>query len=153
MNQTIFLSDYLHPEMVIDLDVRTKDELLDAMLSNIAKSDKVLDIDIIRKAITEREKGPSTGIGNGFAIPHARTKGVSDFVISVARLKNPLDYGSDDKVPVSLVFMIIATEQQDDQYIRLLSRLILRLRNEEFVQEIMHAENSNEVYELIRSAK
>lgn len=153
MKDIVELSDYILPEMVVDLEVKDKTELMNRLTDIIATSDKMLDPVTTRKALFDREKTMSTGIGNGIAIPHARTKAVSDFIIAVARVKPAIEFDSIDKVPVSLVFMIVATDKQDDEYIRLLSRLVLRLRNEDFLQNLYAAEDSSQVYHLIRDTK
>lgn len=153
MKDILELSAYLQPEMVVDLTAKNKSELLEKLISHLASSSKVLDPELMKTAIIEREKAMSTGIGNGLAVPHARTNAVSDFVITVARVIPAIDFGADDKIPVSLVFLIVATEKQDAEYIRLLSRLMLRLRNEEFLHSITNAKNTIEIYNLIRETK
>lgn len=153
MKDILELSAYLQPEMVVDLTAKNKSELLEKLISHLASSSKVLDPELMKTAIIEREKAMSTGIGNGLAVPHARTNAVSDFVITVARVIPAIDFGADDKIPVSLVFLIVATEKQDAEYIRLLSRLMLRLRNEEFLHSITTAKNTTEIYNLIRETK
>jgi mannitol/fructose-specific phosphotransferase system IIA component (Ntr-type) len=153
MKKILELSDYIKPEMVVDLEVKDKTDLLDQLSAIIAVSDRILDPVTAKKALFDREKTMSTGIGNGIAIPHARTKAVSDFVIAVARIKTPIEYGSDDKMPVSLVFLILATDKQDSEYIQLLSRLVLRLRNKMFLKTLYDAKDSTAVYNLILNTK
>jgi len=47
----------------------------------------------------------STGVGNGFAIPHGKTEAVSDIVAAFAITKNPIDYQALDDQPVRLIFL------------------------------------------------
>jgi len=54
---------------------------------------------------------------------------------------------------VKLVFMIVASVHQDSQYIKLLSRLMLRLRNTEFVDKLMSAEDTKTMYKLLRETR
>jgi mannitol/fructose-specific phosphotransferase system IIA component (Ntr-type) len=49
--------------------------------------------------------------------------------------------------------MIGASDKQDKDYIRLLSRLVLRLKNPEFINSLMNAENASEMYKVIVAQK
>ncbi len=153
MKEVLELSCYIQPEMVLDLDVSTKNELLDTMIKVLVHSDKISDPEKVRSAILTREKAGNTGIGKGFAIPHARMDCVPDFVVAFARISKGLDYSSEDGEPVKLAFMIVASDQQDKQYIKLLSRLMLRLKNPEFVKKLLDAADTTELYNLIKNTK
>ncbi len=153
MIKALELSCYIQPEMVLDIDVADKSELLDTMINILVQSDKIGDPEKVRSAILAREKAGNTGIGKGYAIPHARTDCVSDFVVAFARIPAGVDYASEDGLPVRFAFMIVASNQQDKQYIKLLSRLMLRLKNPDFIQLLLDAPNSTELYNLIKNTK
>ena len=95
----------------------------------------------------------STGIGYEIAIPHARHKTVKDFVIAIGRKKEGLPYESIDDKPVKLIFMIGASDKQDKDYIRLLSRLVLRLKNPDFLEKVLKAQDPSEIYQLIKTQR
>jgi len=153
MLQALELSSFLTPDRTLDLGSYNKDELLETMLSVIVKDPAVHNSELVCKAVIDREHKGCTGIGQGIAIPHARCECIDDFVVAFARVKEGLDYGSDDGLPVKLVFMIVASVHQDSQYIKLLSRLMLRLRNTEFVDKLMSAEDTKTMYKLLRETR
>jgi len=92
----------------------------------------------------------STGIGYSIAVPHIRDASVQDFVIALGRKAEGLDYESIDNKPVKLIFMIGASDTQDKDYIRLLSRVVLRLKNKTFVKNLLEAETPEKIYTLIK---
>ena len=92
----------------------------------------------------------STGIGYSIAVPHIRDASVKDFVIALGRKAEGLDYESIDNNPVKLIFMIGASDTQDKDYIRLLSKLVLRLKNKRFVKKILAAASPEEIYTFIK---
>jgi mannitol/fructose-specific phosphotransferase system IIA component (Ntr-type) len=49
--------------------------------------------------------------------------------------------------------MIGASDKQDKDYIRVLSRLVLRLKNKEFVDKMLSVEKPKDIYELIKQQK
>ena len=65
------ISDYLDSRLVAFLDVETCEEAIDALIERLDRIGKLADRDAFRKAIFDREKLVSTGIGLGVALPHA----------------------------------------------------------------------------------
>ena len=153
MVHTIEMSHYLSPERVFDLMPLSKDELFEIMLSMMVQHHAIHDPAAVRKAIFARERESVTAVGHGIAIPHARCACVDDFVVAFARVKDGMEYGNDDGEAVRIVFMIVASDHQDKEYIKLLSRLMLRLRNTEFIAELLNAPNTETMFKLLKSSR
>ena len=147
------LSQFISRERIMDIDSIAKDDLLNKMADLISLDAKVIDSVQMKKAIFEREKSLSTGIGNSIAIPHARTDAVKDFIVCFARIKNGVEYEALDQIPVNLVFMIVAPASEDKMYIKLLSRLVLRMKNDDFVQSLLDADSQERIFSLICETK
>jgi len=111
MDKVLKVSDIICKELIIDIKSDNKEDTLNELLDVICKSDKITDPKIFRKEIFKREKLMSTGIGYEIAIPHARHKSVTDFVIALGRKKDGLEYASIDDKPVKLIFMIGASDK------------------------------------------
>ena len=58
------------------------------------------------RAIIEREKVISTGVGIGIALPHVKIPCVKDFIAAVGRSHKGIDFNSLDDHPVNIVVMI-----------------------------------------------
>ena len=73
----------------------------------------------------------STGIGFGIGVPHVRIDSVSDLVMAVAVCKRPIaGYSALDNKPVHIVCMLAARSDQHAKYIRALSSVSSRLKDE-----------------------
>lgn len=153
MKKVLKISELINENFIIDIKSDKKQDALSELLEIICKSSKITDCKVFKKEIFNREKLMSTGIGYEIAIPHARHKTVDDFVMALGRKKDGLEYESIDDKPVKLIFMIGASDTQDKDYIRLLARLVLRLKNKAFVDKILAAENSKEIYHLIKTQR
>jgi nitrogen PTS system EIIA component len=153
MDKVLKVSDLINENFIIDIKSDNKEDTLNELLDVICKSEEITDPKIFRKEIFKREKLMSTGIGYEIAIPHARHKTVTDFVIALGRKKEGLEYASIDDKPVKLIFLIGASDKQDKAYIKLLARLVLRLKNQEFVDKLLNAKDSAEMYDLIQTQK
>lgn len=120
------LSNYLTKDSILfNLDVSSKEELLQAMCANIAKSETALNNDLsqesIYKSIIERENLDNTGVGNSIAFPHARLKSFNGVSLCIAQLSKPIDYGSLDGKQVHIVCMALIPESRPSYGIKILS--------------------------------
>ncbi len=128
----------------------TKEEIINAMIDLVAKSPRVIDKEKVRQAIFEREKIMSTGVGNGFAIPHGKTEAVSDIVAAFATTARPIDYQSLDEKPVRLVFLLIGKDNMVGPHIKLLSRISRLMGKEDFRNRLLELKTPHEVLESFR---
>jgi fructose PTS system EIIBC or EIIC component len=145
------ISDILTEDLIVTgLEGNSKDDIIDKMVDLVGTSPKVLDIDKVRKAIFERERIMSTGVGNGFAIPHGKTDAVSDIVAGFAVTERPIDYESLDEKPVRLVFLLVGKDNLVGPHIKLLSRISRLMNKEEFRRKLLEQPSSADILELFR---
>jgi len=145
------ISDILTENLVATgLPGNTKNEIIDAMIDLVASSPKVMDKEKVRKAIFEREEIMSTGVGNGFAIPHGKTEAVADIVAAFAVTALPIDYQSLDEKPVRLVFLLVGKDNLVGPHIKLLSRISRLMNKEEFRRRLLDLKSPREILEAFR---
>jgi fructose-specific phosphotransferase system IIA component len=145
------IGDILTEEMVLtNLEGTTKNEIIDAMIDLVGKSSKVMDKEKVREAIFEREEIMSTGVGNGFAIPHGKTDAVSDIVAAFAVTAEPIDYQSLDEKPVRLVFLLVGKDNMVGPHIKLLSRISRLMNKEEFRNRLIEMKTPREILETFK---
>ena len=138
------------PERVIELKSNTKGDALAELVEAISTAPEVLSKVDLMKAITEREKIMSTGIGLGIAVPHAKIPSVRDFCIAVGLARQGIAFDSIDDKPVHIMVMIAASDAQKDQYVKVLAAVVLLLKNEEFRRKLLAVSSPQEAYELIK---
>ncbi len=145
------ITDILTEELIVpQLGGKTKNEVIDGLLERLAGSSRVLDKEKVRAAIFEREKIMSTGVGNGFAIPHGKTDAVSDIVASFAVTAEPIEYQSLDEKPVRLIFLLVGKDNLVGPHIKLLSRISRLMNKEEFRQKLLQPHSAREILDLFR---
>jgi fructose-specific phosphotransferase system IIA component len=149
--QTMKISEILTENYIVTgLKGGSKDEIISAMIDLVSGSDKVKDKEKVRTAIFEREKIMSTGVGNGFAIPHGKTDAVSDIVAAFAVTAKPIDYHSLDEKPVRLVFLLVGKDNMVGPHIKLLSRISRLMNKEDFRNRLLAARTPQEAMEMFR---
>jgi fructose-specific phosphotransferase system IIA component len=145
------ISDILTEDLVVaGLKGKSKDGIIEAMVGIVSHSPKVLDREKVRAAIFEREKIMSTGVGNGFAIPHGKTDAVSDIVAAFAVTEEEIDYDSLDEKPVRLVFLLVGKDNLVGPHIKLLSRISRLMNKEDFRKRLLTVETPKEILDLFR---
>jgi fructose-specific phosphotransferase system IIA component len=145
------ISDILNERLVVtDLQGNSKDDIINALVDLIGSSSKVLDREKVRQAIFDREKLMSTGVGNGFAIPHGKTDAVSDIVAAFAVTSEPIDYQSLDEKPVRLVFLLVGKDNMVGPHIKLLSRISRLMNKEQFRERLLGLKTPREILESFR---
>src|SRR5512133_1857783 len=134
--------------IAINLEAETKEEALMRMVDLLGSSTKVLDLEKIRRAILERERILSTGVGHGFAIPHAKVDALTDIVAAFATTARPIDFQALDGEPVRLIFMLVGRETHVGTHLKLLSRVSRLMNNETFRAQLLQATTPAEVLQL-----
>jgi PTS system nitrogen regulatory IIA component len=146
------LTDLIAPHQVIaGLRVKRKPQLLRELAERAARYAGV-DAPILLGALEERERLGSTGMGNGFALPHARVRLLRDAVCLFARLAQPIPFDAIDEQPVDLVCLLLTPEGAADSHLATLAQVARPLRDADFRARLRKAANAGEIYELLASA-
>lgn len=140
---------FLKQNILLQIEAHNKNESLIKIAEFCKSLNYVDDEKELYKAFLEREKEATTGFENGFAIPHARTKIIKEPHILFATFKNPIEWESLDKQPVTHAFILLVPENVNDFHIDLLSKISLALLDKKFVDEIKKSNDPQEIYSLI----
>lgn len=144
------LSEMIAKERIIDLKGKSKQDILKEMVEVIAAASEVTDKDDFFISIMKREKIMSTGIGIGLAVPHVKIDSVKDFVMAIGRKKEGVEFDSIDGKPVYLIIMIGANTEQRDDYLKVLAKISLLLKNSEFREKMINSKGPDEIMELLK---
>lgn len=142
------ISKYLNPKLVLHLEASKRDEVLQALVDQLDIEKKLLDKQAFYQAILERESIVSTGIGMGVAVPHAKLTGYDTFFIAIGIHQKGIAWDALDGVPVRLVFMIGGPDDKQTEYLQLLSRLTLAIKDEERRKKILQLSNPKDIIAL-----
>ena len=155
MPEDIELINVLSPERVLILDSKTKKDALMRLTDCLGTAPEIKDPEALVRGIFYREELMSTGIGMGIAVPHVRLSSVTGPVMCAGLCRNPItDYQSLDGIPVHLIFMIAAGQNQHAEHLRLLSSLSLKLKCEKLRNSLITASDAQKFYHfLVESRK
>ena len=125
------ITDLLSQNAVcLGASVSGREEALDRLIALQGKAGNLNDAARYRADLLAREKLGSTAIGNGIAVPHAKSGAVLRPGLAAMTVPGGVDFGAPDKAPSDLFFMIAAPEGAGDSHLEILSRLMVMLMDE-----------------------
>lgn len=135
--------------IAMDLNAATKDTVINELVDTLWSAGKLNDKAQYREGILAREAQSTTGIGEGIAIPHAKTDAVKTPAIAFGKSKAGVDYESFDGAPAHLFFMIAAPAGGAQTHLDALAKLSSILMNEDVRRELLNAETKQQVLDII----
>jgi fructose-specific phosphotransferase system IIA component len=140
-------------EKVIDLDFKEKNKakLISALVDLLSKSGKLKNKKSFLRSILEREKLGSTGIGNGVAIPHAKSGSIKGFALAFAKSKEGVDFGALDGEKVYLFFILASPVEPVGEHLKILAKISYLIKDKFIVDLFRQAKDVKEVVRIIRT--
>lgn len=135
--------------VILDLQSTGKPEVIEELIEKLYEAGKITDKEAFKKDILAREAQGSTGIGEGIAIPHAKSSAVKVPALVFGRSTSGVDYESLDGQPVHLFFMIAASEGANQQHLDTLARLASMLMDTSFREQLLAANSEGELLHII----
>ena len=106
-----------------------------------------------KEGILAREAEFSTAVGDGIAIPHAKTAAVKRPGLAAMTVPGGVDWKSPDGEPADLMFMIAAPEGEANTHLEMLAKLSALLMHADFANALRGAKNANEFLQIIDDAE
>lgn len=151
MLEIVKITDYMSEDLIcLDLESKTKSEVLVELSKLMEKSPNIEKGDeVVYKALVEREKIGSTGIGKGVAIPHAKTEGAQGLTIAFGVSKDKIDFKSIDNEDVNIFFVFASPNKDSQVYLKVLARISRLIREKDFREGLLNCKTPKEVLEYI----
>lgn len=145
------ISDYLKPEAIM-MEIKAKEKIaaINELVAHMVENKLVSNGDEFIKALAKRENLESTGIGDGIAIPHARTNAVKDLILAFARSPKGIDFSAVDGKPSHIIFLIASPEGKKSEYILALAKLSRLLRKHAVRELLRNAKEPKEIMDIIK---
>lgn len=132
----------------LNSNVTNKEEAISKLISLHQKCDNLSNINEYKADILAREAQGTTAIGNGIAVPHAKSQAVKEPALAVITVPNGVDYGAPDNQPSDIIFMI-AAPPSGDVHLEILSKLMVMLMSKEFCNKLRNAKTNDEFLKII----
>jgi nitrogen PTS system EIIA component len=134
--------------VVAGLRVADKGQLLQDLAGRAATA-LGLERRSVFEALQAREALGSTGLGKGFALPHARLDAVGTPFALFVRLAKPIEFAAIDEKPVDLVILLLTPSAAGNQHLATLAALSRPLRDQAFVRRLRQAPDAAALHALL----
>lgn len=129
----------------------SKKKVLENLSQKLAANTAATTAEKIFQVLLERERLGSTGLGKGVAIPHARVPGLTHTVAAMLTLDSPVEFEAADSQPIDIAFGLLVPEEDTDNHLQHLSRLVTLFRDPDICDKIRHAKDAEAIFELLLS--
>jgi len=142
---------YIREELInLDLLSERKEDAIRELARLMERTQGMIDFDLFLEDVFKRERLGTTGIGDGIAIPHARTDAVDQLVIALGRSARGVEFESLDGKKVKLLFLMGTPKGSVSHYLKILAQLTRLLKEGTFRDKLLEARDKEIVVSLFR---
>lgn len=134
------------------LRAETKEQAIDELLAALDRQGKLDDLEQARADVMAREKQMSTGLTDGLAVPHAKTRGVSDMVVALGIKPEGIDFQSLDKKPTHVIFLVLSRPDTMGPHLQCLAEISAICSKQDVQQSLLSSEKKSDVLNIIQSS-
>ena len=139
--------------MFLGEDFASRDEVLSFVSNQAVKAGIATDADGLMAAFLKREDEGSTGMMDGFAIPHAKSAAVTESAVVVVKDdKGVAAWDTMDGNPVNVAIALLIPEvQAGTTHLKLLSKVAEALMDEDFRAKVKAADDAQVIADAINA--
>lgn len=135
--------------ILLNAQPKDKEDAINILVDLMDKAGVLSDKEVYKKAVLLREESGTTGLGDGIATPHAKSKVVKKSALAAMVVKDGVDFKSMDSKPARLFFLIAAPDSADNEHLQMLSALATMLMDNDFKEALIAAKSVDEFLHLI----
>lgn len=140
--------------IILHASVANKEEAINMLASGPHYFGALTDPASARGDILARERQGTTALPGGIAIPHAKSRFVSELVITVMTVPGGVDFGAEDGEKSRLIFLLAGPEQDPSGYLDMLSSLLSLFKNNPgLTEQLIAAKTATEFLSLMEEAE
>ncbi len=142
---------FFRSRIVVPCAAATKDAVIASLVELVATTEN--DRVGLLAEVRAREAQFTTALGDGIALPHARSRFVDTLTVAAVRLAEPVSFDASDGSPVDLAFLVVTPSSSPGAHIEALRALSSILRDPDAVGALRSAETPEVFLDVLRSAE
>ena len=135
--------------IAVPLSCEDKPGIITELVDLLSSDKKIEDRDEVLRAVLAREEVRSTGIGDGLAVPHAKSGACNELVAAVGKPAEPVDFACNDGKPCEWIVLLVSPIDETGTHIQALARISRLWLQSPFREAIRQAQSADEVYAAI----
>lgn len=149
------LSDFIVKDAIVsELQATDRDGVIRELVTALAAAKAIApgDVDVVVKAIIDREKHGSTGFGKGVAVPHVKHTAIKKRVGAIGRSTVGVDFAALDQAPVYSVFLLLSPQNNPDGHLQAMENIFRNLQQDNFRRFLRQADTQAKIVDLLDEA-
>jgi mannitol/fructose-specific phosphotransferase system IIA component (Ntr-type) len=127
-----------------------KEAVLDELAELVSATGRVGSVNRLRADLVSREKKATTGLANGVAVPHVRTREARELLIGFARSTPGIEFGCLDGGLAHVFFVLVAPPFDDTLYLRIYKQLAEAFIHPGATAALLAAASEGEVIRVLK---
>ena len=150
----MYLSELINEQAIsLSLAARDKDSCIKELVRLLESAHRVNTKGEILSKVLQRESMTSTGIGNGVAIPHGKTRLLDHLVAACGVSPGGMDFDSMDGEPAYLFILLVSPESLRGPHVKALANISRLLKEESVRLGLRQSRTPQEFLSLLREAE
>ena len=148
----MILIESLFPETIVtDYNPTNRWDIIKYLVNLLVKNGQLPEelSESITKALIEREKSMSTGIGKGIAIPHCVIDQIEEPKIAMAFLPKGINFEAIDDEPVQIIILLLSPKSKMQLHVKNLAAIAKFMNNDQLKDKLLSLKNSTEIKKFI----
>jgi fructose-specific phosphotransferase system IIA component len=148
------LSELLNEQSVnLSLQARDKESAIKELVQLLESAHGVNTRGEILSKVLQRESMMSTGIGNGVAIPHGKTRLLDHLLAACGVSPAGIDFDTMDGEPATLFILLVSPESQRGPHVKALANVSRLLKEESLRDALRHSATPADFLRVLREAE
>lgn len=147
------IMDFLSKEAIVtDIKSEKKEDVIKELVDALISTNEIdkRNCNKLIEALNMRESLGSTAIGQGVAIPHAKSNCVIKLVAAFGLSKKGIDFDSLDGEPAYIFFLLLAPQDSAGPHLKALARISRLLKDKYFRENLRACTDKDAVVKTIR---
>lgn len=133
----------------LNLESEDKEEAFEELVDLFVSRNPSASREKLLSALLAREAKLSTGVRQGFALPHAQTDQVSSVQGIIGISRSGVDYDALDGKPVHVIFVLFCSADSCTFHLRALKKLSMLLEEPDFLGDILSQSDAESVLRVL----
>ena len=143
----MYVADLLDMESIIlNAELKTKEDVIVRLAELLDERGVLSDREFFIADVIKRETAGSTGVSEGVAVPHARSKAVIEPAVAAMTVPAGVDFDSPDGSLSQLIFLAAIPKKEPDMVVQLMGKFALILLEPESRDALLKATNARKFF-------
>lgn len=136
----------------LNQDLTTQDEVFEFLAEQAVNIGIATDEKTVYQKFNEREKESTTGMMEGFAIPHAKDESIKEAEVIIVYPNNGIEWNSmDDRLTKYVIALFVPDTEAGTTHLTILSTLARLLMKAEVTEQLKKATSASEIAEVLNT--